>query len=673
MKFTVVAKTILGFFVLGMVLLFTNVTAYFGLSDIRQSSESVITEKMPLQSQVLQIQMQLLSLGKSSLSGFYLDDLSSLSVNKSEFDEQLNTFNSTLSRLKQMPMSSAQKTYFSDGDRAVEAYLTNTTEMYTERRAFINQREAIAAFMEKLSFAIDDTSAPLLDLAYLPGAETNDDLKNLAGAGNNIDTQLITILNSVKELIVTLDPKLTNDIISNIEFSMSNVDEANEFVKRLSGAADTEGLIDTYFEQYASLKPLLFGSSGVVGMHNYKLQKLDNAAKTMASAEKNLDNAIKSFESLFQQVNASTLEGQNEILDAVEGNITKGFTILIIGLGIALVTGYLTWYSISVPMGRITNSLKVISSGDLTHKADAKSHCEFGDLARQVNALTYNLHELVIHILEQQEDLKSATAESVRLGAETLSEVDKQREQIHMTAENTEQVRKTSQSNVEQIRYGMDKLNEVAQQSAEASNLAGEGEAQISQQATQADYSTQVISNLAENSRSIGGILDVIKGIAEQTNLLALNAAIEAARAGEQGRGFAVVADEVRTLATKTQNSTQEIETMIGSLQTDADKAVKTINEGKELSDKSVAMIREVNAKVSQITHIIEELSELNHSIVSESDKQDRVLNDVSSSLNTIVDLADNSATLTEKSNTATEDVNVLMAQLQEAVTKFKV
>ena len=217
----------------------------------------------------------------------------------------------------------------------------------------------------------------------------------------------------------------------------------------------------------------------------------------------------------------------------------------------------------------------------------------------------------------------------------------------------------------------MGMVRDITKQSTDIGHLVQKSSQQVGDQAKQAESSAQIIGRLDDNSRSIGSILDVIKTIAEQTNLLALNAAIEAARAGEQGRGFAVVADEVRTLANRTHDSTEEIEQMIGNLQKDAAQAVKAINAGREQAQEGVVITQQVSQQVESIREIIERLSDINEHIVADTEQQDILLGDVAKSLNRIVALADSSAQSTRQSNESTMLLDAQTESLRKAVERF--
>jgi len=667
MQLTVINKIKIGFGLFGCLLLLTSILSYFGLNDIRGSAEDVVERKMPAQTSMLKVKTEILSLSVVTANGFHENTPAALSQNQKEFESLSNEFVADLDNLTIiLPGNSIAV----EAVEASLAYVANSHGMYTALAKRMALESALEDKLNEVLSAADEASALMLDLSYLDSDSPS--LDTLIGAGTNIDNKLLTTSDSFSELAASEDEQDTANIIDDIKYQISNITVDKDYINRLILDIDDGGTVAAFNEQFALVTENVNGASGLIALQQKKLNEIALAQVKKDEALTALQLALSSINTLFDSVQSESIQGQNAILESVQTNLVKNFIVAVMGLIAAITLAVLATRSISTPLGRINEGLTQLSKGDLSHTLPEIGNDEFTALSVKVNSLTNSLRELVGNILEQEKRLITITKESVALGEKSLQGVDEQRKQVTVISTNTQDVQNTSRSNLRQINDAMEALHTVTAQSEEISVLVVQNRNQVNSQARQAEESADIINRLDGHSRSIGSILDVIKTIAEQTNLLALNAAIEAARAGEQGRGFAVVADEVRTLANRTHNSTEEIESMIGNLQKDAEKAVKAINAGREQAQEGVEITQQVSQQVESIREIIARLSQINEHIVSDTQQQDVLLADVASSLNTIVTLADSSAQSTRQANESTMMLDAQTDSLRRAVERFQ-
>lgn len=667
MQLTIINKITLGFGLFGCLLLLTSILSYFGLSGIKDSALDVVEQKMPVQTSMVKVKTEILSLSVITANGYHVEDKTEFNSNKAAFDTLSASFSQDLSSLNDlMP----ENTIARNAIDVSLAYVNHSNAMYSaiSQRMVIEQQ--LAAQLEKVLMLADEASALMLDLSYLDANDAS--IETLIGAGTAIDNKLLTMNDSFIEIAESDSAEQSANIIEDLTYQLSNLQVDKDYVNRLASTVDDGGIVSAFNEQYDALIDAVTGSEGLLALQEDKLAKIENASQAQKDAKDALETALTDINMLFDSVQAQSLEGQNAILEAVQANLVRNLIVAIIGLGAAIGLAVIVTRSISKPLGRINKGLSQLSKGNLNTKLPEEGNDEFSALSAKVNSLTDSLRDLVGNILEQEKRLIAITKSSVELGNKSLSEVDKQREQVTVTSNNTKDVQSKSRSNLEQINEAMHALRDITQQSKDIGELVERNRQQVDSQAKQADRSAEIIGRLDDNSRNIGSILDVIKTIAEQTNLLALNAAIEAARAGEQGRGFAVVADEVRTLANRTHDSTEEIEQMIGNLQKDAAEAVKAIKSGREQAQEGVEITHNVSQQVESIRDIIGRLSHINERIVTDTEQQDILLGDVAESLNKIVALADSSAQSTRQSNESTMMLDAQTESLRKAVERFQ-
>ncbi|KRP54553.1 methyl-accepting chemotaxis protein [Pseudomonas poae] len=348
-------------------------------------------------------------------------------------------------------------------------------------------------------------------------------------------------------------------------------------------------------------------------------------------------------------------------------SLITGVVLLTVALALLLTK------SITSPISAALSVAERIAASDLSREVSVSGTDEAGRLLKALAQMQTNLRATIIQISDSSTQLASAAEEMTVVTEESSRGLVAQNDEVNqaatavteMSAAVDEVARNAESASEESKRtqgYTEVGLARVAQTLKSIQKLNGNVENTSAQ-----------IQGLSDRAQSITKVVEVIRAIAEQTNLLALNAAIEAARAGEQGRGFAVVADEVRALAHRTQVSTQEIEQMIAAIQGDSDLAVKAMNTSRDLANESLGVAQEASTSLDQISHAIIQINERNLMIATASEEQSHVAREVDRNLVSIRELATQSAAGASQTASACGEMSKLAVNLNQLVNRFAV
>ncbi|PNG41452.1 chemotaxis protein [Pseudomonas asplenii] len=348
--------------------------------------------------------------------------------------------------------------------------------------------------------------------------------------------------------------------------------------------------------------------------------------------------------------------------------------IIIVAVFAAIATVLLAWLltrSIVTPLNRAVQAAQTIADGNLTKVIEVDGKDEATQLLQALATMQTNLRKTIEQIAGSATQLGAAAEELSAVTEEASRGLQQQNNEIEQAATAVNEMTAA----VEEVARNAVSTSEASNQSTHA---AREGRDQVVKTVDAIQTMThdvqntaQMIEGLAAQGRDIGKVLDVIRAIAEQTNLLALNAAIEAARAGEAGRGFAVVADEVRALAHRTAQSTQEIEKMVAGIQNGTGEAVSSMQQSNQRTQTTLEMARAAGVALEQITQSIHQINERNLVIASASEEQAQVSREVDRNLVNIRDLATQSAAGANQTSAATHELSRLAVDLNAMVARF--
>ncbi len=321
----------------------------------------------------------------------------------------------------------------------------------------------------------------------------------------------------------------------------------------------------------------------------------------------------------------------------------------------------------------IADSAGRLAEGDLTTRVQLQVHDEMKDIGEGFNRMAVSFNEVISKLSSSAEQVAASSEELSTVTMQTGQTINEQQSQTEQVATAMNEMNTTVQEVAKNVADTANAANGANEETQAGQRVVNETVAAIQGLAGEIESAAEVIQTVEKDSDSISAVLDVIRGIAEQTNLLALNAAIEAARAGEQGRGFAVVADEVRTLAGRTQESTQEINSMIERLQSGSKKAVMVMNSSREQAQSVVEKAQHAGESLKIISTSVERINDMSSQIASAAEEQHAVTEEINQNIVSISNMAAQTSAGASQTSQSSEELAHLATELQTIVQQFKV
>ena len=561
------------------------------------------------------------------------------------------------------------------GTAAVSELLNRLDSGMKTARTLIEQPADIALIDEQLA-AVEQYKRAFSDMAQA-GASREDARSKL---GNTADNAVLKV--------------------TEVEKSLLQSDSVTQF----NSVVDLSKLI-----QQARFQVRGYTYSGKVEAEQPALDAIDNALKKITELQGSLQEqyqanlqqasvSLQAYRAAVSQFRDSqvatavalkTMSAQGDVLLNRSDKLTISQTavrdtdaaqakyLLLLATVLALIFGLVAAWAITrqivIPLNQTLKVAERVASGDLSHDLTSTRQDELGQLQRAMQSMTVGLRELIGGISDGVTQIASAAEQLSAVTEQTSAGVNSQKVETDQVATAMNEMAAT----VQEVARNAEEASEAAvaadQQAREGDKVVGEAIAQIERLATEVGNSTEAMGDLKRESDKIGSVLDVIKSVAQQTNLLALNAAIEAARAGEAGRGFAVVADEVRSLAQRTQKSTEEIEELIAGLQTGTQQVAAIMDNSRGLTDSSVELTRRAGSALASITRTVSTIQAMNSQIATAAEQQSAVAEEINRSVLNVRDISEQTAAASEETATSSTELARLGTHLQALVGRFRV
>ncbi|GLX84365.1 methyl-accepting chemotaxis protein [Thalassotalea loyana] len=672
MNLKVAHKIIIGFSIILLLTLIASVLYLRILSNVEQATSQIEKSAIPIQKTSSNIQIQLLKQAKQA--GFlpYAKDASSLETIFSVFTQQESELIELEKVLTQLLRANQMGQDMKSFKGQYSEFVASVTTMKNFRFNVLQANDNLVQFERQLAEHLDEAGALLVDLSYLEDPDRQADIDRIAGAAGQVEGYLFNLIDSTKVVINLTDIEEVKSSQADIQTALANLDQMLGFLTRLNDVYDTDGLIEQFADEYEKSKALLTQDQNIFSVKLDQLENIQSLEVSLEASELKSQQAINTIDMLLAKVNKNLATVQNELSENVSQGETNTILILVLVLGIGSGIAFATIRTMINPLTRINKVLTSVSQGDLTKTLRDDSDDEYGQLSKNINNVIQYLKELIAEISRNSHELNIAAMQSSQEIKSVTQALGEQKATVEQVTNITAELSDSADVVLGKSSDAESQMSEALGQSDQLKGMAQSTNDRVNSLASMLDETSGLMAELHKESTNIGSILETIQSIADQTNLLALNAAIEAARAGEAGRGFAVVADEVRMLASRTQESTAEINSMIESLQQQTSQAVDEIDLGKNEASDCQQDTHQLLQTLLLINQAIEQMHVMSSDIADSARLQNRLSNDINSSIHDVMEQSSDTSAKSTSTLTYSEMVAELAVKLDKSVDRFK-